>query len=77
MLASIKLHEASPSKIKAPVLIIQGKNDPVFPEDHGHNLKDRIAKSELVILDDFGHALMPRHFDKVADLIDKFIKDIK
>lgn len=67
-----KLHD----KIQVPALIIQGNNDPVFSVDYAHNMKAKIANSELAILDDFRYALMPRHFDKVASLIDDFIKKV-
>ena len=37
-------------------------------------MKAKIENSKLVVLDDFGHALMPRHFDKIVELIDEFIR---
>lgn len=74
MKESFEEHAKAPSLIKAQTLIIQGKEDPVFGIDHGEALKAQIKNSELVIWEDFGHALCPQNFDRIIHKIDEFIK---
>ncbi len=77
MKLSFESHELAPGLIKLPTLIIQGKNDPVFPLDHGNDLNQKIAGSKLVIWDNFAHAISPRNFDQLVDEMDNFFKNIK
>lgn len=77
MRASIELHSKAYQHIKVPALIIHGAKDPIFGLDHAYDMEAKIANSELVILDDFGHTIQPRHFDMMANLIDNFIRKQK
>ncbi|MBS0185417.1 MAG: alpha/beta hydrolase [Proteobacteria bacterium] len=74
MLASFDLHQKAPELIQIPTLIIHGEKDPIFPLDHAEALKNRIKDSKLLIWDDFGHAISPRHFTRLITAIDSFIK---
>ena len=74
MRASFEDHQKAPSLIKATTLIIQGGQDPVFGRDHGKSLKDQIKNSELIVWEDFSHAISPQNFDRIIEEIDKFIK---
>jgi len=74
MLASFELHEKAPALIQIPTLIIHGEKDPIFPMDHAYALKKRIKGSELLIWDDFGHAISPRHFTRLITAIDSFLR---
>lgn len=74
MKASFAEQRAAPALIKLPTLIIQGKNDPVSPPDHGRDLAQQIQHSNLQIWDDFAHAISPQHFDRLVNTIDHFIQ---
>ena len=74
MQASFDSHNKALELIKTPTLIIHGAKDPIFPMDHGRNLEKRIQNSELLIWDDLGHAISPRHFSRLAEAIDSFIR---
>ncbi len=77
MKLSYEFHSKAVELIKLPTLIIQGANDPVFPLAHGEDLHKKIAKSKLVVLDHFGHAISPRNFDRLINEMDKFFKTVK
>ena len=44
--------------IEKPVCIVWGKDDPVLPVDHAHQMIELMADAELVELDECGHILM-------------------
>lgn len=73
MKASYTYHKQAPTMIKLPTLIIQGGRDPIFPLDHAQDLHKKIQGSQLIYLQDFGHAISPQHFDKLVTLISNFI----
>lgn len=75
MKASFDLHQQAPDLIKTPTLIIHGEKDPVFPSDHGEDLKKRIQHSKLLRWDNFAHAISPRNFDRLIEAIDSFIQN--
>ncbi len=77
MKLSYDFHEKAVGLIKLPTLIIQGKNDPVFPMDHGADLNKKIAGSKLVVWDNFAHAISPRNFDRLIVETDNFLKNIE
>jgi pimeloyl-ACP methyl ester carboxylesterase len=74
MKASYELHREAPALVKAPTLIIQGDKDPVFPVDHGEDLREKIKNSQLLVLKNFGHAISPRNFGRLVEAIDSFIR---
>ena len=56
-----RLHE-----IKAPLLVIHGTSDPIFPVEHGAALADAIAGARLVRIEGGGHELHPQDWDTIA-----------
>lgn len=74
MKASYEMHAQAPTFIACPTLILHGKKDPVFPLDHAQAMHTAIKNSELILMDDFAHALSPRMFDRLVNEIDTFIK---
>lgn len=52
---------ALPSKVRVPTLVIHGSEDPIFPQNHGRALSQRIKNSEYVLVDGLGH-VPNRHF---------------
>lgn len=69
MQASYEEHKNAPGLIKAPALIIHGKEDPVFGVDHAHSLNKEIQESQLTIIEDMGHNLNTRFFGQIISLI--------
>lgn len=59
-----RLHE-----IKAPLLVIHGTSDPIFPVEHGAALADAIAGARLVRIGGGGHELHPQDWDTIAAAI--------
>lgn len=59
-----RLHE-----IKAPLLVIHGTSDPIFPVEHGAALADAIAGARLVRIEGGGHELHPQDWDTIAAAI--------
>jgi pimeloyl-ACP methyl ester carboxylesterase len=57
------------SEIRAPTLVIHGKDDPLFPPAHGVALAREIPDAELLLLDGTGHELPPRTWDVVVPAI--------
>lgn len=61
--------------IRIPVLVIHGADDPILPIENGQALAAGIDGAELVVLDQVGHELPPRIFEKIADLISDHIRN--
>ena len=59
-----RLHE-----MKAPLLVIHGTADPVYPIEHGVALADAVAGATLVRLDGGGHELHRADWDTIIDAI--------
>jgi pimeloyl-ACP methyl ester carboxylesterase len=59
-----RLHE-----IEAPLLVIHGTADPVFPVEHAAALAEAVADAKLVTLEGGGHELHPGHWDRIVDAI--------
>jgi len=51
-------------QIKAPLLIIHGRNDARVPVSEAHQIHEAASDSELLILDDEGHGIM-KHGNRV------------
>lgn len=45
--------------IRAPALVLHGRQDPVFPPAHGDALAAELAEAHLVLLDGMGHEVPP------------------
>jgi pimeloyl-ACP methyl ester carboxylesterase len=59
-----RLHE-----IEAPLLVIHGTADPVFPVEHAAALAEAVADAKLLTLEGGGHELHPGHWDRIVDAI--------
>jgi pimeloyl-ACP methyl ester carboxylesterase len=59
-----RLHE-----MKAPLLVIHGTADPVYPIEHGVALADAVAGAKLVRLDGGGHELHRDAWNSIIDAI--------
>jgi pimeloyl-ACP methyl ester carboxylesterase len=59
-----RLHE-----MNAPLLVIHGTADPVYPIAHGVALADEVAGAKLVRLDGAGHELHRAAWDPIIDAI--------
>lgn len=55
--------------IRCPTLVIHGTHDPLFSVAAAHQLTEAIPGARLELMDDLGHAFMPRHWPRIADLI--------
>ena len=56
-------------EIRVPTMIVQGRYDKARTPEHGAEMRDRIAGSELVVIDDAGHTPQleqPERFHEVA-----------
>lgn len=60
-------------KVDIPTLIIHGSEDPMLPIAHGRALLDTIPKSELLIIENMGHALNEIFHDEITSAITNFI----
>lgn len=60
--------------IKAPTLIIHGRQDTLFTVDLGKSVADYIPKSEFVVIENAGHTLNLEEVRLVSETILNFIK---
>ncbi|MEI2765558.1 MAG: alpha/beta hydrolase [Dermatophilaceae bacterium] len=66
-----KLH-----KIKAPTLLIWGKQDSVTPPFVGEKFHELISGSQLFFLDECGHAPMMEKPEDFNAILDGFLKEV-
>ncbi|MER8481861.1 alpha/beta hydrolase [Mesorhizobium sp. M1322] len=59
-----RLHE-----LKAPLLVIHGTADPIFPVEHGVALAEAVAGARLVRIEGGGHELHPNDWAAIVDAI--------
>ncbi|WP_192356694.1 alpha/beta fold hydrolase [Mesorhizobium mediterraneum] len=59
-----RLHE-----LKAPLLVIHGTADPIFPVEHGVALAEAVAVARLVRIEGGGHELHPDDWAAIIDAI--------
>ncbi|MDX1910393.1 MAG: alpha/beta hydrolase, partial [Saprospiraceae bacterium] len=64
-------------KIKAPTLLIWGKQDIVTPPFVGEKFKELIADSRLFMLDQCGHAPMMEKPQEFNELLEKFLTEVE
>ncbi|MEH2626201.1 pimeloyl-ACP methyl ester carboxylesterase [Bradyrhizobium sp. AZCC 1719] len=55
--------------LRAPLLVIHGTADPVFPMEHGVQLSGAVAGARLMKLEGGGHELHPGHWDRIVEAI--------
>jgi pimeloyl-ACP methyl ester carboxylesterase len=55
--------------IAVPTLVIHGRRDPLFPVAAAEHLAATIPGAQLEIFEDLGHAFMPRHWPRIAELV--------
>jgi pimeloyl-ACP methyl ester carboxylesterase len=56
-------------EVKAPLLVIHGTADPVYPFEHGVALSQAVEGAKLVSLDGGGHELHPADWDAIIEAI--------
>jgi pimeloyl-ACP methyl ester carboxylesterase len=56
-------------EIKAPLLVIHGTADPVYPFEHGVALSQAVKGAKLVRVDGGGHELHPADWDTIIEAI--------
>ncbi len=82
------MHSISPinfaDRIKAPLIIVQGANDPRVPKGESDQMVEKVRARgtpiEYLVFDDEGHGLAKRHnrikgYTAIADFLDKHVKD--
>jgi pimeloyl-ACP methyl ester carboxylesterase len=57
------------SDVAAPVLVVHGEDDPMFPIEHGEAMAREIPNAELLRLEGVGHELPRRSWDAVVPAI--------
>jgi pimeloyl-ACP methyl ester carboxylesterase len=70
--AALKIGDAWRGRLpemKAPLLVIHGTADPVYPIEHGEALAAAIPGARLVRLEGGGHELHPAHWDMIVAAI--------
>lgn len=62
-------------EIKAPFLVIHGRNDPILSFAHGTKLAEAVPHSKFVPLDNAGHELNPLHWNQIISSIEAHTGD--
>lgn len=70
----IELDSPSTENLSAPTLIIHARDDALVSYEHAENAHKRIKRSELILFDTGGHAMITQ-LDEIRDLINTFIKE--
>jgi pimeloyl-ACP methyl ester carboxylesterase len=55
--------------LRAPLLVIHGTADPVFPVEHGVTLSAAVAGARLLKLEGGGHEVHSGHWDRIVEAI--------
>ncbi len=63
--------------MNAPLLVIHGTADPVFPHGHGEALAQSVDGARLVKLDGGGHEVHPVHWDQIIGGIIEHSNSVK
>ncbi|SRR5579883_432024 len=58
-----------PFKVTVPTTVIQGSDDPLFPEDHGKALAKAIKNSRYVLVEGLGHVPNQHFYRSIIDQI--------
>lgn len=59
----------TPYKIKVPVVILQGSEDPIVPPDHGVGLHGAIKGSKYVLVEGMGHVPNDHFYSLYIDIL--------
>ena len=60
--------------VKAPVLVLSGAKDPLFPAEHHQSLLKAFPNAEAQVFAELGHNPNWEQPDAVASAIDRFLK---
>lgn len=63
-------------RIKAPTLLVWGKQDQVTPAFVGEKFHELIENSQLVLVDDCGHAPMMEHPEQFNEYLESFLNEV-
>jgi hypothetical protein len=66
--------EAELAEIEAPVLILWGEDDPVYPSSVGERLNDAMPSSTLGLLPGCGHYLVEEATDTIGPMISEYLR---
>ncbi|NCF71590.1 MAG: alpha/beta fold hydrolase [Chlamydiales bacterium] len=55
--------------VSIPTLVIHGRQDPCLPVEHGESLSKLIENSQLEVVEEMGHFLVPELSEKISHLI--------
>jgi pimeloyl-ACP methyl ester carboxylesterase len=61
------------TRLQAPLLVIHGTSDPIFPVEHGHEFIKIVAKSKLVEIEGGGHELHPEDWNTMLQSLSAHI----
>lgn len=64
-------------KIEQPVLILHGRQDTTVPLRAAEELKRRLPRARLEVLDPAGHQFHSEQFDRVVKLVLEFVEDVE
>jgi pimeloyl-ACP methyl ester carboxylesterase len=56
-------------RINVPTLVIQGKEDPIFPPAHAEAIADQVPDATLLLINQMGHALNPVFTNEIVSAI--------
>ena len=59
--------------LEAPVLVVHGEDDAIYPSINAHLLADRLPDGRVVIIPDAGHAVTSERPDEVAKQVLSFL----
>jgi 3-oxoadipate enol-lactonase len=74
-LADMDLRD-SLSTVRAPTLVISGREDPATPPEHGRVIADGIAGARFEVVDDAAHLANLQQPDLVTGLIERHLTDV-
>lgn len=57
------------SKLRAPLLVLHGTYDPIYPIEHGRRIADTVAGSRLTAIEGGGHELHPSDWLQMVEEI--------
>lgn len=58
-----------PAKVSVPTIVIQGSEDPLFPEEHGKALAKAIKNAKYILADGLGHVPNCHFYQFIIDQI--------
>jgi 3-oxoadipate enol-lactonase len=68
-------YRSSLTKIKAPTLVIHGRQDALFSVELGESVADHIVNSKFVVIENAGHTLNLEEVKLVSETIINFLKN--